>query len=184
MNEIKCPECGSSIRMDEDKYSNIIKQVRDQQFEDDISKRLELLEKDKQKSIDIAVQNIRLQMQEASFLNEKKVQTLQSQVLAADSEKSMAVNKIKYALEKERDSLSYLLEKTKENNEYDKKIAVSNAITELKEGYANIKNNLEKVELQKDLSERSIRMKYENQLKERDDVIETISSEEDIKKKL
>ena len=174
MNEIKCPECGSSIRMDEDKYSNIIKQVRDQQFEDDISKRLELLEKDKQKSIDIAVQNIRLQMQEASFLNEKKVQTLQSQVLAADSEKSMAVNKIKYALEKERDSLSYLLEKTKENNEYDKKIAVSTATSELKERYEKIKNNLDKVELEKELSERSLKMKYEIQIQERDDVIERL----------
>ena len=174
MNEIKCPECGSSIRMDEDKYSNIIKQVRDQEFEDELSQRLELLEKDKQKSIDLAVQNIRLQMQEASFLNEKKVQTLQAQVLAADSEKSIAVNKIKYALEKERDSLSYLLERTKENNEYDKKIAVSNATSELKERYEKIKNNLDKVELEKELSEKSLKMKYEIQIQERDDVIERL----------
>jgi len=174
MNEIKCPECGSSIRMDEDKYSKIIKQVRDQEFENDLSKRLDLLERDKQKSIDIAVQNIRLQMQEASFLNEKKLQALQSQILAADSEKSIAVNKIKYALEKERDSLSYLLEKTKENNEYDKKIAVSCALSELKERYEKIKNNLDKVELEKELSERSIKMKYEIQIKERDDVIERL----------
>ena len=174
MNEIKCPECGSSIRMDEDKYSKIIKQVRDKEFENDLSKRLDLLERDKQKSIDIAVQNIRLQMQEASFLNEKKLQALQSQILAADSEKSIAVNKIKYALEKERDSLSYLLEKTKENNEYDKKIAVSSATSEIKERYENIKNCLDKVELEKELSEKSLKMKYEIQLKERDDVIERL----------
>ena len=174
MNEIKCPECGSSIRMDEDKYSKIIKQVRDQEFEDDLKKRLKLFESDKQKSIDIAVQNIRLQMQEASFLNEKKLQNLKSQVLAADSEKSIAVNKIKYALEKERDSLSYLLEKTKENNEYDKKIAVSCATSELKERYEKIKNNLDKVELEKELAERSLKMKYEIQIQERDDVIERL----------
>ena len=53
MNEIKCPECGSSINIDEDIYSNIIKQVRDQEFQDEISNRLEILENDKQKSIDI-----------------------------------------------------------------------------------------------------------------------------------
>ena len=174
MNEIKCPECGSSIRMDEDKYSNIIKQVRDQEFADEINNRLELLEKDKQKSIDIAVQNIRLQMQEASFLHEKKIQALQSQLFEADAEKKIAVNKLKHAFEKERDSLAYLLEKTKETNEYDKKIAVSTAITEFKERYENIKNNLDKVELQKELSERSIKMKYEIQIKERDDVIERL----------
>ena len=38
MNEIKCPECGSTISIDEDSYSNIIKQVRDQEFDDEINK--------------------------------------------------------------------------------------------------------------------------------------------------
>ena len=174
MNEIKCPECGSSIRMDEDKYSNIIRQIRDQEFEDEIRNRLVLLEKDKKKSIDIAVQNIRFQMQEASFAQENQIQELKSMLFAADAEKNMTVNKIKHAFEKERDSLSYLLEKTKENNEYDKKIAVSTAITELKEGYQKIKNNLDKVELKNELSERSLKMKYEIQIKERDDVIERL----------
>ena len=171
MNEIKCPECGSTISIDEDNYSNITKQVRDKEFEAEISKRLELLEKDKQKSVDLAIQNIRLQMQEAAFVNEKKLQGLQSQLFAAQTEKTIAVNKIKHIFEKERDSLSYLLEKTKEKNEYDKKLAVSNAINELKEGYEKIKNNLDKVELQRELSEKSIKMKYEIQLKERDDLI-------------
>jgi len=174
MNEIKCPECGSTISIDEDNYSNIVKQVRDQEFEDEMTKRLELLEKDKQKSVDLAIQNLRLQMLEAAFVNEKKMQGLQSQLMAAHADKALAVNKIKHAFEKERDSLSYLLEKTKEKNEYDKKIAVSNAVTELKEGYEKIKNNLDKVELQKELSERSIKMRYEIQLKERDDLIERL----------
>ena len=105
MNKIKCPECGSTISIDEDNYSNIIKQVRDQEFEDEISKRLELLEKDKEKSVELAIQNIRLKMQEAAFLNEKKMQGLQSQLIAAHSEKNIALNKIKNTFEKEKDSL-------------------------------------------------------------------------------
>ncbi len=72
MNEIKCPECGTTIRINKDSYTNIIKQVRDQEFDDELKKRLEILERDKQKSVDLAVQNIRLQMQEAAFVNEKK----------------------------------------------------------------------------------------------------------------
>ena len=181
MHVIKCPECGSSISIDEDNYSNIVKQVRDHEFEDEISKRLRLLEIDKEKSIDLAVQKIRLQMQEASFLHEKKIQDLQSQLSAASAEKTIAVNKIKHALEKERDSFSYLLDKVKENNENDKKVAVSSAISEFKEGYEKIKNDLDKVELQKELSEKSLMMKYEIQIKERDDVIERLR---DMKTKL
>ena len=174
MNEIKCPECGNTIKVDEDNYSKIIKQVRDQEFENEIRERFQLLENDKQKSVDLAIQNIRFKMQEESFLNEKKIQGLNSQLVAAEAEKNMAVNKIKHSFEKERDSLSYLLEKTKEKNEYDKKIAVSNAISKLKEGYEQIRNNLDKVQLQKELSEKSIKMNYEIQLKERDDVIERL----------
>ncbi|WP_269624885.1 DUF2130 domain-containing protein [Prochlorococcus marinus] len=181
MNEIKCPECGSTIRIDEDSYSNIIKQVRDQEFEDEMKKRLEIHERDKQKSVDLAIQNLRLQMQEVAFVNEKKMQGLQSQLISAQAEKTMAVNKIKHTFEKERDSLEYLLEKTREKNEFDKKLAVNTAITELKEGYEKLKNNLDKVELQKELSEKSIKMKYEIQLKDRDDLIERLR---DMKTKL
>ena len=100
MNKIKCPDCGSTISIDEDNYSNIINQVRDQEFEEEMSKRLELLEMDKQKSVNLAIQNIRLQMQEAAFANEKKMQGLQSQLMAAQAEKTMAVNKIKHTFEK------------------------------------------------------------------------------------
>ena len=138
MNEIKCPECGSKISIEEDNYSNITKQVRDQQFEEELSKRLELLEKDKQNSVELAIQNIRFKMQEAAFVNEKKMQALEAQLTAAETEKHIAINKLKHSFEKERDTLSYLLEKTKEKNEYDKKIAVANATTELKEGYEKI----------------------------------------------
>jgi hypothetical protein len=86
----------------------------------------------------------------------------------------MSLNRIKNAFEKERDSLAHLLEKTRANNEYDKKIAVNSAISEFKEGFEKIKNNLVKVELEKELSERSIKMKYETQIKERDDLIERL----------
>jgi len=120
-------------------------------------------------------------MQEASFLHEKKIQDLKAQLSAASAEKTIAVSQIKHALEKERDSISYLLDKAKENNEYDKKMAVSSAISEFKEGYEKIKNHLDKVELQKELSEKSLMMKYEIQIKERDDVIERLR---DMKTKL
>ena len=70
---------------------------------------------------------------QSSANHEKKIQDLKSQLFASEADKNLALNKIKNAFEKERDSLTYLLEKTKENNEYDKKIAVSNAITELKD---------------------------------------------------
>ena len=74
MHEIKCPDCGSLIRIDETNYSTILKQVRDEQFEEDLQKRLTILENDKKKSVEIAIQNMRFQMKETLFKHEKKIQ--------------------------------------------------------------------------------------------------------------
>ena len=174
MNEINCPECGAFIKIDETSYSSIIKQVRDNEFEGELKKRLDILEKDKDKSIELAIQNIRFKMQEANFLHEKTIQQLKSELITAKADKTLAVNQATNLFEKERDSLSNLLDRTRENNEYDKKLAISQAIKELQDGYDKIKHNLEKVELQKELSEKSIKMKYESQIKERDEAIERL----------
>ncbi len=181
MNEIKCPECGNTIPIDEDIYSNIIKQVRDQEFEEELHERLEMLEKDKEKSIELAIQNNRNQIQEITFMNQKKIQALESKLSSTEVEKNLAINKIKNSYEKEINSLSFLLEKTREKNDYDKKLAISNALSHLKEDYLKIKNNLDKAELEKQLAERSIKMRYEIQIKERDDAIERLR---DMKMKL
>ncbi len=174
MNEINCPECGNSFRIDQNNYSDIIKQVRDNEFDQELQNRLELAEKDKNKSIQIAIQSLKIEMQESSSIQNNKIQYLQSKLSAAEADKKLAVNHAKNSAEKERDSIAYMLEKTKETNQYAQKIAVSSAISEFKQGYNEIKNNLDKAELAKQLSEKSIREKYEMQIKERDAVIERL----------
>ncbi len=174
MNEIKCTECGASISINKESYSNILQQVKDKEFADELEKRVEILESDKKKSIELAIQKIRFQKQEESILYKKNINELQSKLFAAEAEKDLAVNKIKNELEKERDSLSYLLKESQVNNEYEKKIAITNAISQFKDRYENIKNNLDKAELERQLSERTLKMKYEMQIKERDDAIERL----------
>ena len=39
MNEIKCPNCGKVFQIDESSYESIVKQIRDQEFEKEISTR-------------------------------------------------------------------------------------------------------------------------------------------------
>ncbi len=174
MNEINCPECGKLFRIDKNNYSNILKQIRDAEFEQELKKRLDLAEKDKNKSIQLAIQNLKMEMQESSSIQKNKIQYLQSKLSAAEVDKNLAVNHAKNSLEKERDSIAYMLEKTKETSQYAQKLAVSSAISELKQGYNELKNNLDKAELEKQLSEKSIKEKYEMQIKERDDAIDRL----------
>jgi hypothetical protein len=47
MNEIICPHCHKAFKVDEAGYADILKQVRDHQFEEELQNRLNLAEKEK-----------------------------------------------------------------------------------------------------------------------------------------
>lgn len=47
MHEIICPHCGKAFKIDEAGYADILKQVRDRAFEQQLRDRLELAEQDK-----------------------------------------------------------------------------------------------------------------------------------------
>ena len=49
MNDIICPHCSKAFKIDEAGYADILKQVRDTDFEHQLHERLELAERDKQK---------------------------------------------------------------------------------------------------------------------------------------
>jgi len=42
MNEISCPHCGKAFKIDETGYADILKQVRDKEFDAQLHERLEL----------------------------------------------------------------------------------------------------------------------------------------------
>ena len=44
MNDIQCPHCGKAFKIDESGYADILRQVRDHVFEQQIQERLALAE--------------------------------------------------------------------------------------------------------------------------------------------
>ena len=50
MNEIICPNCNKAFKVDESGYADILKQVRNDQFEEELKNRLDLAEKEKVKN--------------------------------------------------------------------------------------------------------------------------------------
>ena len=49
MNEIICPHCKKVFKVDEAGYADILKQVRDHEFDEELKKRLDLAENEKMK---------------------------------------------------------------------------------------------------------------------------------------
>ena len=99
MREIKCPHCGKAFNLDDAGYADILKQVRDGEFEAALHERLEFLEKDKRSALELAKADFTLKLQE-----------LQAKVDAAELAKNLAINDATSKVEKERDELRKNLE--------------------------------------------------------------------------
>jgi len=54
MHEIICPHCSKAFKIDEAGYADILKQVRDGEFEQQLHERLEMAEQDKRNAIALA----------------------------------------------------------------------------------------------------------------------------------
>ncbi|ABX08564.1 DUF2130 domain-containing protein [Prochlorococcus marinus] len=174
MNEINCPECGKVFKFEETGYANIIKQVRDAEFDQELLDRLELAEKDKIQSIELAKKKITIEMQEICADKDTKIQGLEAKLNAAVVERTLAVTQAKSSVEKERDSLVYQLEKIKENSEFAQQLAINQAVSGLQKEREQLKASLEKARLEKELEEKSLKEKYEIQIKDRDNAIERL----------
>ena len=64
MNEIICPNCHKAFKVDEAGFADILKQVRDHEFEEEIKQRLALAEREKDNAIKLAEANIKNALQE------------------------------------------------------------------------------------------------------------------------
>ena len=141
MNEIRCPHCGKTFKVDEAGYADILKQVRDSEFEQQLHERLELAEKDKLNAVELARTRVSNEMQTAAAAKDAEIQKLKAKIGANELAQKLSITEAVSAVEKERDEL---------------------------------KSGLKQAALEMQLSEKSLKDKYETQIKDRDDAIERL----------
>ena len=105
MNEIKCPHCGKAFKIDEAGYANILKQVRDSEFEKQLSERLRLAEQDKLAAVALAQSQMAHSLQTEAHAKDAEIQALKAKLDAATISQKLAVTESLVQVEKERDGL-------------------------------------------------------------------------------
>ena len=105
MNEIKCPHCGKAFKVDEAGYADILKQVRDSEFEQQLHERLELAEKDKLNAVELAKNKVGNEMQKAAAAKDAEIQDLKAKLGTNEVVQKLAITEAVSAVEKERDEL-------------------------------------------------------------------------------
>lgn len=217
MHEIICPHCGKAFKIDEAGYADILKQVRDSEFEQQLHDRLELAEKDKRNAVELAREKIAGEMQKAAAAKDAEILELKAKLDADAVERKLAVAKALSDVEKERDILATELEKMRHDretasklaearlakelqqiaankeaeiqdlkakldaNDVARKLAITEAVSLIEKERDELRNGLKQAELEKQLAEKSLKDKYETQIKDRDDAIERLR---DMKAKL
>lgn len=120
MNEIICPRCKEAFQIDEAGYADILKQVRDDDFEQQLHERLELAERDKQNAVELATTRVTSALEKAAAAKDIEIQKLKASLNAGEDKKKLAITEAVNAVEKERDKLKNDLERAqlvKENAE-------------------------------------------------------------------
>jgi len=181
MHEIICPHCGKAFKIDEAGYANILKQVRDSEFEKQLHDRLELAEQDKRNAVELAQTKAASELQKAAAAKDSKIQELTSMLAAGEVEQRLAVTEALSAIEKQRDALANELEQAKHDKqaaaelaEVAQRLSITEAVSAVEKERDELKNGLERAELEKQLAEKSLKDKYETQIKDRDDTIERL----------
>lgn len=153
MNEIKCPHCHKAFKVDEAGYANILKQVRDSEFEEQIHERLELAEKEKQSAIELAKTQVIREMEKSTSDKEAEINALKAKLGAGEIDKKLAVNEALKTIEKERDQLANELRQTKHEMESTSQLASAKLLSELQAAEAKKDAEIQKLQSQLEASE-------------------------------
>ncbi|MGC8732807.1 MAG: hypothetical protein ACP5RC_11195, partial [Halothiobacillaceae bacterium] len=133
MHEIICPHCGKAFKIDEAGYADIVKQIRDGEFEQQLHERLELAEQDKRNAVELAQAKIASDMQQVAVAKDSQIQDLKAKLDAGEVARKLAVTEALNAVEKERDALANELEQAKQAKQTAFQLAEARLLNELQQ---------------------------------------------------
>ncbi len=133
MHEIICPHCDKAFKIDEAGYADILKQVRDDAFEQQLHERLELAETEKLNAVELAKSEAGSEMQKIATVKDTEIHALKAKLDTGEVTKQLAVNEALGKVEKERDALIRELEQTQRDKQAATALADAKLAKELQE---------------------------------------------------
>lgn len=160
MNEILCPHCKKAFKIDEAGYADILAQVRTREFDAELHDRLSAAERDKDSAVKLAEAKIKNELQSDVAKKDTELATLKAEMQALHAE-----------LKSEKDAEIARLTAKLESTETEKKLAVSEALSKVEKERDELANKLNSKETEQQLLEKSLKEKFEIELKSKDDAI-------------
>ena len=153
MHEIICPHCNKAFKIDEAGYADILKQVRDGEFEQQLHQRLELAEKEKLNAVELAKSEAGSQMQKAAAAKDTEIQALVAKLDAGEVAKKLAVTEALGEVEKKKDALLSEIEQIKRDKLAAAELSDAKFARELQETTASKDQEIQKLKAKLDASQ-------------------------------
>ena len=171
MNEIKCPNCGTIFKIDETEYDSIVKQIRDKEFEKEISLREQEHTKDKESAIKLAEAHLREELTEQVTERDLEITNLKNELKTKEEQtQSKLEQEYKDELNKKDLEISELKNKIK-LQESKNELEIQKAITEKDKRISDLSSELVVKSKEFELKQNSIKDSYESKLKDKDEQI-------------
>jgi hypothetical protein len=161
MNEIICPNCHKAFKIDEAGFADILKQVRDHQFEEELLKRERLFKADKENAVKLAEEQVKNKTKDDIAQKDLEIARLK-----AEKEREVTLSKSQSDIE-----ITELRAKLA-SIETEKKLAVTEAVTKIEKERDHLASEIKMKDAEKQQIELSLNSKFEAELKAKDEIIE------------
>ena len=176
MQEIKCPKCGEVFQIDEAGYAEIVKQVRNREFNDELQRQKSAMNSEKKMAVELADSK-------ANSQKEDEINKLKNQLVAQNNElnnmKDKSAAELKIALSEKEQQITQL-KSTIDANKSKTELEIKTALQEKDSLIADLQNKLKLEKSESQLRETNLKQQYDIQLKAKD---ETIAFYKDFKAK-
>ena len=174
MPEIVCPHCHTAFQVDESGYAEILRQVRDKEFNKQVAERLALAERDKETALQLARAELERERQQSVADKDAEIAKLQAQI-ASLSELSEAklLNQLQ-RVAAEKDAEIQKLTAQVQAHDTSKALAIRESVESVQKERDELRAALQRAGLEKDLAEKALTERYEMQIRDRDEAIERL----------
>ena len=131
MHEIICPHCRKAFKIDEAGYADILKQVRDTEFEQALHERLELAERDKAAAVELARTKVESESQRIASTKDAEILDLKAKLDTSAVAQKLAIAEALSAVEKDRDALANDLKQARHDKHTAAQLAEAKLVNEL-----------------------------------------------------
>lgn len=175
MNEIKCPHCQTVFTIDENSYADIVSQVRNKEFAEDVHKQLEFAKKQFETEKALAKEQEKRLYDEERANFEQKILSLELALKNADVKEEKNVQEVLHQKEKEFSALQAELDQLKQQLQF-KEVELSQKFQEdlhaKERTILELKQEKELQQKEQEVQQTALKEKYELELRSKKDQFE------------